>query len=456
MSATCSVPVQAPSALCRPARLSRRSGAIALFTRILAAGGLFLSHIVLMRSLGVSGFGEYSLAIAWLQILTGLAKLGLDNASLRYVPEYVTNAEFGKLRGFLHDSTRASLIAGAIVTTGVIVTALVFWSAFGNGLASCLIVGALMIPLITIRQIQEARLRGVGRLVESQVGTAIWPWLLFVLSGIVWQASPSRFSALSAVSLQLISLYTVSVMVYRFQRRIPFSDISTSSSEFCRRQWAKTALAFLVAELLISLKSRVCIALAGMMLDCPSAGLYGAMERFADASLLASQSLGVVIAPQFASLFADGRYLEMRRLLRYGQVLGLLFTFPIAIGIAIFGDQLFALLGSNYQAGWSVLVALLVTACVLAFSGPGAIVLQMTGRERKMLWITAASAITNLLLSVALLRTHGILGLGIAQIATSVVWAVGIQSSLRNHPAWRLTSGQTAMGCPDVAHEESL
>ena len=437
MSATCSVPASVSSTTNRPVTLSRTSGAMALTIRIAGAGGMFLSHIVLARSLGVVGFGEYSLAIAWLQVLTVAGKLGLDNTSLRYVAEYVTRNETGKLRGFLHASTRASLLASTTVASLVIALVFLFRTAIGESLSGCLIVAALMIPLVSLRQIQEASLRGVGRLFESQISTVVWPVLLSLLATVAWQTSSSGISSLTAAILHLIAVVTVSIMVYQFQRQHAASGDPVSVSDSCRQQWKNTAMAFLFAEGLIALKSRACVAMAGMLLDRESVGLYGAMEKFADVSVLASQSLGLIIAPQFASLYAAGRYPEMRRLMRQGQFLGLAFTLPVALGVAIFGEYLFVLLGPGYRAGWSVLMTLLASACIAAFSGPAAYVLQMTGRERTMLAITAASAATNILLSLMLMPAYGIMGLGIAQMATSLVWTVGVRSSLAWHPVWQ-------------------
>ena len=416
---------------------------MALAIRIAGAGGMFLSHIVLARSLGVVGFGEYSLAIAWLQVLTVAGKLGLDNTSLRYVAEYVTRNETGKLSGFIQASTQASLLASTTVASVVIALVFLFRTTIGESLSGCLIVAALMIPLVSLRQIQEASLRGVGRLFESQISTVVWPVLLSLLATVAWQTSSSGISSLTAAILHLIAVVTVSIMVYQFQRQHAASGDPVSVSDSCRQQWKNTAMAFLFAEGLIALKSRACVAMAGMLLDRESVGLYGAMEKFADVSVLASQSLGLIIAPQFASLYAAGRYPEMRRLMRQGQFLGLAFTLPVALGVAIFGEYLFVLLGPGYRAGWSVLMTLLASACIAAFSGPAAYVLQMTGRERTMLVITAASAATNILLSLLLMPAYGIMGLGISQMATSLVWTVGVRSSLAWHPVWQDKSSTT-------------
>ena len=455
MSATCSVPSPVLSATCRPAALSRRTGALALAIRIAGAAGLFLSQIVLIRGLGVTGFGEYALAITWLQVLTVLGKLGLDNTSLRYVSEYTTKGETGKLHGFIRDSTRASLLASMSVMVGVMATVAIFRESIGNGLANCLHFSAVMIPLISLRQIQEACLRGVGRLFESQICTAIWPLTLCILAGIAWQTSSSLLSSPMAVLLHLVSVGVVSVLVYRFHRHFCFRDVRQADCESRRQQWTNTAMAFLTAEVLIVLKGRACVAMAGMLLDSKSVGIYGAMEKFADVSVLASQSLGLVIAPQFAALFAAGCYSEMRRLMWQGQILGLAFTLPVALGVAFFGDYVFLLIGPDYREGWNVLLALLASACIAAFSGPAAYVLQMTGHERTMLWITTACAATNILLSLLLMRTYGLLGLGIAQMATSLVWTVGVRWSLSKHPAWQSKEfDNTAIDRP-IANEVS-
>ncbi len=475
MSATCSVPVPAPFATNRTSSLSLMS-AMALAMRVLGAAGLLISHLVLARGLGVAGFGEYAQAIAWVQFLCVFGKLGLDNASLRYVSEYVTQGEAGNLRSFLADSTTASFLASAAAMACLNVAAFVFWNSIGAGLASCLIVASTMIPLISLRQIQEASLRGIGRIFESQASTTVWPFLLFVMAAIVWSSSSTRMSSATATLLHLISVVVVSILVYSFLRqsrisggipdlRVPLHqpvDGDTSDEMLRpgkarrdrvrddrtlatnRRRWAYSASAFLVFELLIALKSRIGTVVAGQCLGNDSAGLYAAMERFADISVLGSQSLGMVIAPQFATLFAAGRYPEMRRLMTRSQILGLAFAVPAALGFACFGDFLFLLLGSNYRAGWNVLLALLTSTCIAAFASPGAYVLQMTGRERTLVAITGVCAITNILFSLVFIWSFGILGLGISQILTSLVWAAGVQFSLRQHPVWESTAAVQA------------
>jgi O-antigen/teichoic acid export membrane protein len=414
-----------------------RSGAIALSIRIIGAAGMLVCHVVLARSLGVSGFGEYAQAIAWMQVLCVFGKAGLDNASLRYVSEYMTKRDGGKLKAFVRHSTRVSLLTSFGLMAAAVGIVGMNWNAIGGSQATCFLIASAMIPLICLRQIQEASLRAVGRFVDSQISTAVWPLILFVLAAAAWQISSSTVPSPIAMCLHLVSVGVVSGLVYDYFRHSPLRSLGDTSLESCRKQWFNTATAFVTAELLIALKTRVCVAMAGMQLGKDAAGLYAAMERFSEVSVLGSQSLGLVIAPQFAALYAARNFPAMRKLMWQGQILGLAFTLPVALIVACFGDIVFVLLGPDFKAGYSALITLLVSACVASFAGPSAYVLQMTGHERTMLAITAACAICNVVLSLLLMPTFGILGLGISQIVTSLVWTAGLRFSLGRHPAWQ-------------------
>ena len=72
-----------------------------------------------------------------------------------------------------------------------------------------------------------------------------------------------------------------------------------------------------------------------------------------------------------------------------------------------------------------------------------------------MLVITAASAATNILLSLILMRVYGLLGLGMAQMATSFVWMVGVRWSLSRHPVWQQVSADAMRNTGDGSQEVS-
>lgn len=413
-----------------------RNGATALAIRLTGAGGLLLVHILLARCLGVGGFGDYSLALVWLQFLCVFGKSGLDNTTLRYVSEYTTNRDQAALRGFTRLSTRFAWIISCLVSAGFLGAIYIQRESLSPNLAASFAVAAIMIPLICVRQVQEAAIRARGLIIQSQISTTIWPILLLLLVAIVRIALPRQITAVEACVLHLLAIGSVALYISLVFRRSVAAEHGTADLRFEYRTWLLTGLAFFGAELLVVLKSRACIALAGTVLGRDAAGLYSAMERFADASVLGSQSLGLVIAPQFASLYAAGRFSEMRKLMRHGQLLVFASTFPIALGVACFSNQIFTLLGTGYREGWPVLMMLLLSICIASFAGPAAYVLQMSGRERLVMIITGICTISNIVFGLIFIRPLGILGLGVAQVVTSIIWTIGIRACLSLHPAW--------------------
>lgn len=455
MSATCPVTVPISSPKRRALASLSLKGALALSIRIFGAAGMLLCQIVLAKSLGVVGFGEYSQMVAWIQFLCIFGKLGLDNSSLRFVSEYTTTGDHETLAGFIRESSRASLLASVGISAVMILSVRAFRSSIGESLADCISIGCLMIPFISLRQIQEAAIRGLGLVMQSQISFVVWPFTLLTMAFLVWKVAPEHVSSSETAALHLIAVCVVSTMVYLFFRQSNLKSTTQATSSTARSLWWKTATAFLAAELLIALKSRVCVAIAGATMGSDSAGVYAAMERFSDAALLGAQSLGLIIAPEFASLFAAGRYADVRRLMRRGQLLALASTLPVAFAIAGIGPILFDLLGDGFQRGWTVLLALLASACITSIGGPAGLVLQMTGRERTMLAIIAACATSNVLLSLILVSPLGIVGFGIAQIVTSIVWTVGVLYSLRGHAAWQTSATQTTSTPNQIATEEA-
>ena len=54
-----------------------------------------------------------------------------------------------------------------------------------------------------------------------------------------------------------------------------------------------------------------------------------------------------------------------------------------------------------------------------------------------------------------LMRVYGLLGLGMAQMATSFVWMVGVRWSLSRHPVWQQVAADAARHPGDGPQEVS-
>lgn len=429
-----SVPVSLTSR--RASRLSLAGGgAVVLGLRLGTAAGMFALQIVLARSLGVSGFGIYAFAMAWVQALAVFGRAGLESTSLRQVAEYRTRDENALLAGYLSWSRRTSLLASGLAAAALIALGMTLIGPSEPATRGCLLLGAAALPLLTFRQIQEARLRAVHHVWQSLAGPAVWPLLtaalLLIFTGWAgWQATPG-----GAIALQIVALGACLAMTTCFVHSSPACrpvshEVPVQSNV---QAWRTTALTFLAFDAVILLKGRTSVVIAGLLIDTDTAGIYAAAERFAEVVTLGVLSINMFAAPHFASLHASGRREELRELIRGCQFIGLLFAIPCALVLALFGRPLLGLLDAGFVAGYPLLLILVSSVAIGSLSGPAAYVLAMSGGERTTLHGAMLCMVVNLVLSFTLATFYGAMGLAITYLVTTIVWTVYMLWHLRKH-----------------------
>jgi O-antigen/teichoic acid export membrane protein len=83
---------------------AQRVAGSAFLIRVVGAGILFVSQIVLARWMGRFDFGIYVYAWSWVGFLGMLSALGVGSSAQRFIPEYRTRGDLDRLRGFLRGS----------------------------------------------------------------------------------------------------------------------------------------------------------------------------------------------------------------------------------------------------------------------------------------------------------------------------------------------------------------
>lgn len=399
--------------------------------RLVTAAAMFGLQIVLARALGVSGYGIYAFAMAWVQGIAVFGRAGLENTSLRQVAEYRTQGETAQLAGFLRWSRRTSLIASVAASLLLVLCTFLLIAPEDPATRGCLLLGAAAIPLLTTRQIQEARLRAVHHVWQSLVGPAAWPLLLTAFLLIAVTLGDWHATAQGAIALQIAALAVCSLVTYGFVRKSVMADSDAESTMAPSNLWQKTALTFLAFDAVILLRGRTSVVIAGMLIDTDTAGIYAAAERFAEVVTLGVVSINMFAAPHFASLHAAGRRDELRELIRGSQLIGLLFAIPCALVLALFGRSLLGMLDAGFVSGYPLLLIMVTSVTIGSLAGPAAYVLAMSGGERTTLHGAMLCMVINLVLSFTLATLYGATGLAVTHLVTMVVWTAYMLWHLR-------------------------
>lgn len=117
------------------------------------------------------------------------------------------------------------------------------------------------------------------------------------------------------------------------------------------------------------------------------------------------------VAPRYAKLFADGDIAQMRRIARVSTRLMLLVALPLAASLGFFSEQVMALFGPEFSAAGQVLTILLIGQTVNVATGSIGQLLTMTKYEADYRRATLLAAIVTVVLTLALAKTFGIVGI---------------------------------------------
>ena len=131
-----------------------------------------------------------------------------------------------------------------------------------------------------------------------------------------------------------------------------------------------------------------------------------------------------LIAPMFAALYASRRRLELQRLVRLCAWASAALTLALTALLIVFGKTVVGLLGEEFDAGYPVLVVLLLGAAASATTGSAAVLLTMTNHQGLSVKVFAGGTAINIVLSAILIPRYGVLGTAVANAISTAACSV--------------------------------
>lgn len=190
--------------------------------------------------------------------------------------------------------------------------------------------------------------------------------------------------------------------------------------------------------------------------------VYGVMLSLLQVMVLLPAIFSLVVPQEFALLHAEGRRAELEWLARTSSTVVAMLSLVTFAALVVLGRPVLEIaFGPAYVSGWPILLVLAVGRFCDAAFGTAGYMLQMTGYHVLLLRMTIAATAANLLLTFALARPFGGLGVALATTAcliglnvAMVVFArrrVGVRTFVYVSPAqWKRVVG-TALGARPAA-----
>jgi len=149
---------------------------------------------------------------------------------------------------------------------------------------------------------------------------------------------------------------------------------------------------------------------------------YSIAVKLATVTALALMSVNIVIAPKIAEIYNTNDFNRLNKLIRDAARIIFIVSLPVLLILFIFSGPTLSLFGEGYVFAKQALWVLLAGQFFSALCGPGAIYLNMTGKQKKLNNILISGLIVNVILNLVLIPIYGIEGAATATLISMVFW----------------------------------
>lgn len=150
--------------------------------------------------------------------------------------------------------------------------------------------------------------------------------------------------------------------------------------------------------------------------------VYGATSRLVILIAMPLLVTNLVVPPIVAEMYAQGRTVELERTLRtFSTLAGAPSLLVLVAFIFLGGPTLGLVYGDYYQSGVVVLVILSAAKMVAVWSGSCGTVLQYTGHQTSMLWVSVFTSALFVLGALFAARLYGAVGVASVAAGTTIL-----------------------------------
>ena len=382
---------------------------------------LFLSGVVLTNVMSIAAYGEYAYALSWLVVILAIGKFGLDNSSLRLIPEYDVNSDAMLMQGFILVANLLAFIASLI---SVIISLALIWFLFEEiwtQYGYLVILTGSIVPFFSLLMVNGAILRGMGYILIPQAVVKIMPHLLIITVALIFYNMNNDELLSNEVLISItLSAYVASLVTVLFVYRSKLCKSPLLNRKYDLRKWASISMPMMLTAIVVQVQSQVDIIIAGMYLSIEDIAIYSVAKKIVGLVVFGLSAVSVVAAPTISKLWFSNSKVELQNYLTVIARLLVATSIPVVIFIYLFGQDMLGLFGSDYKEGYVPLLILVAGQLVSAIVGTVALIMNMTGRHNQLAFIFFLTAISNIVLSLLLTPTFGINGAAAASSIATV------------------------------------
>ncbi|MGH7945634.1 MAG: lipopolysaccharide biosynthesis protein [Opitutaceae bacterium] len=389
-----------------------------------------ISFPIFTRVFSVEEYGLLNLISATLSLLTGIAKMGVQNSIVRFYGEVKAGKRPVTLAQYYSTTVFGMMAAASIVASVWAIASQVIPSSWWNDprvtglmlLTSGLVIVRSVDSSLTnfLRAEERSGIFSTYMVVKKYVGLAAILLALFYVSR-------SLYGFYGATILAEVVAGTVLFAILFRERRYGPSQFSPNLFR-TMLAFGVPMIAYELSGLILNVGDRYVIQ---SLLGSAALGVYSAGYNFCEyVQVILLASVGQAIMPMYVRMWEEKGEEATRRFLYQALHFYLMIALPVIAGLIAVGEDLLVFLASDKYRDSAVIIPYVVSG--MAIDGMVVIVgagLYIYKRTMVITALVAASAVLNILLNVLLIPHWGITGAAIATLisyaglALSILWA---------------------------------
>ncbi|MCP4071967.1 MAG: oligosaccharide flippase family protein [Hyphomicrobiales bacterium] len=395
--------------------------AITLIVRILAALLAYGVHVLIARFLAMEQYGIYVTMWTWLVVAHILGVFGFSESCLRFLPRYTQRKQYHWAIGFLKTGFWFSTLGAAFVGVAGLLTIWAFKDTISPAYLFPLIMLVIALPIMSVELYLEGISRAFGwYLLTTIPAYAIRPVLIAIGVLIANEAGYTLDAALvlALVAGSTTGIVIVQIMIILKRIRKKFGSLEGGRP---RKFWVTSTLPLLLYHGVDELYNWSDILILGFMTPAPEVAIYFAAQRSMSLASFIQYAFMLVSAREFSIANAMRDRNELQRRISTATRWTFWMTVPaVALTFAV-GYPLLHMFGPEFVPGIQVMGVLGLGLIIRASVGQASDLLVVLGHQYANMLVSAGGLVFNIMLSIILIPSFGILG---AAMATSVTYAL--------------------------------
>jgi O-antigen/teichoic acid export membrane protein len=397
----------------------------AFLIRVVSAGIIYVSQVLLARWMGRFEFGIYVYAWAWVGFLGMLSPLGVAYSAQRFIPEYRTRGDLDGLRGFLSGSRWLCLGAG--IATGAAVAGTVL--ALGDRISAYYMLPFLLVsltlPIFTLSSLQDSTARAFNWIDLALVpGYIAHPLTVIAVTGGFWLAG-GAVSAVTTLATACAAFWVVVVVqMVLLDRRLGHA-VAPGGRRYEPLHWLKTALPLFIVDSFFILLTYVDTLVLQVFVGPADIAVYYAATKTLALVNFIYFAVSAACAHRFSEYHVAGEHDKLAAFLAEAIRWTFWPSLALAAVMLALGKPILMLFGPGFADGYHLIAIMSVGLVARSAVGPAERLLNMIGQQKICAAIYGCAFAVNLILCLVLIPHFGLTG---AAIATST--AVLVESVL--------------------------